>query len=181
MKLIVQTMLLAVAVFAAGLWAAPRKIVVPANAPSIQKGLDEADEGDTVYVSNGTYKESIVMKDNVSLVGQDVEKTIIRGNGSKPVVEGANRSVIRNFTIEHGSTGIICKKKPQGVLGQKVFIDRNPLMRKWHHTGKFKAESLVEKVSVLKSVRINDEFNPVSIAFKVHTWSFNQTCFGKQG
>ena len=109
MKLIVQTMLLAVAVFAACLWAAPRKIVVPANAPSIQKGLDEADEGDTVYVSNGTYKESIVMKDNVSLIGQDVEKTIIRGNGSRPVVEGANRSVIRNFTIEHGSTGIICK------------------------------------------------------------------------
>jgi hypothetical protein len=47
--------------------------------------------------------------------------------------------------------------------------------------GKFKAESFVEKVSVLKSVRINDEFNRVSIAFKVHTWSFVQTCSGKQG
>jgi OOP family OmpA-OmpF porin len=49
------------------------------------------------------------MKDYVVLVGQDAEKTVIRGNGSKPVVEGANHAVIRNFTVEHGSTGIICK------------------------------------------------------------------------
>jgi hypothetical protein len=54
MKVSVQAMLLALAVFAASTWAAPKKIVVPANAPTIQKALDEAEEGDTVYVNNGT-------------------------------------------------------------------------------------------------------------------------------
>jgi hypothetical protein len=77
--------------------------------PTIQKALDEASEGDTVYVLTGTYKESVVMKDYVALIGQNVENTIIRGNGRKPVVEGANHTVIRNFTVEHGSAGIICK------------------------------------------------------------------------
>ncbi len=109
MKPIIAAALLSLAVGFAGSWAAPKKIIVPKDAPSVQKAIDEADDGDTVYVLNGTYHEHIVMKDNVSLVGQDVDKTVLRGNGGKPVVEGANRLVIKNFTIEHGSTGIICK------------------------------------------------------------------------
>ncbi len=109
MKSIVMAALLALAVVSINSWAAPRKIVVPKDARSVQKAIDEAEEGDTVYVLNGIYNEHVIMKDNVSLVGQDVEKTILHGNGGTPVVEGANRAVIKNFTIEHGSTGIICK------------------------------------------------------------------------
>jgi OmpA-OmpF porin, OOP family len=109
MKSIVMAMACVVAVISFNANAAPRKIIVPKDAPTIQKALDEAAEGDTVYVLSGTYKESIVMKDFVALVGQDVEKTVIHGNGRKPVVEGANHTVIKNFTVEHGSAGIICK------------------------------------------------------------------------
>jgi OOP family OmpA-OmpF porin len=109
MKVLVLTMLFALAVVSVDGWAASKKIIVPKDMPSIQKALDEANDGDTVYVQSGTYRESVVMKDNVFLIGQDAQNTVIRGNGSKPAVEGANRAVIKNFTIERGSTGILCK------------------------------------------------------------------------
>jgi OOP family OmpA-OmpF porin len=109
MKPVVMAMFSVLAVISLNLNAAQKKIIVPKDMPSIQKALDEASEGDTVYVLSGTYKESIVMKDYIALVGQNVDNTIIRGNGRKPVVEGANHTVIKNFTIEHGSVGIICK------------------------------------------------------------------------
>ena len=109
MKSIVMTALLTLTVVSVNLVAAPRKIVVPRDARSVQKAIDEAEEGDTVYVLNGAYRERIVMKDSVALIGQDVEKTVLRGDGGTPVVEGANRSIIKNFTIEHGSVGIMCK------------------------------------------------------------------------
>ena len=88
---------------------AQKKIIVPKDFTSIQKAIDEAVERDTVFVLSGVYKESIVLKDYVAVIGQEAEKTIIRGNGSKAVVEGANFSILKNFTIENGGTGIICK------------------------------------------------------------------------
>ena len=98
-----------VAIAAASGVFAQKKIIVPKDFTSIQKAIDEAAERDTVFVLNGVYKESIVLKDYVAVIGQETEKTIIRGNGSKAVVEGANYSVLKNFTIENGGTGIICK------------------------------------------------------------------------
>jgi OmpA-OmpF porin, OOP family len=109
MKSIALTVLLMSAFVSVTVWAAPKKIVVPKDMRTIQKALDEAEYGDTVFVASGTYRENIVMKDNVALIGQDVATTVIRGDGGKPVVEGANRAIIKNFTIEHGSTGILCK------------------------------------------------------------------------
>jgi hypothetical protein len=106
---IVTTMaVVAMFVFAGNVFA-QKKIVVPTDFSSIQKAIDESVEHDTVFVLNGIYRESIMLKDYVVLIGQDAEKTVIRGNGMKPVVEGANYSVLKNFTVENGSTGIICK------------------------------------------------------------------------
>ncbi|MBD3344825.1 MAG: DUF1565 domain-containing protein [Chitinivibrionales bacterium] len=86
-----------------------RKIIVPKDAPTIQRAIDKAEDGDTVYVLNGIYKENIVLKEYVTLVGQDREKTIIRAKWSRPVVKGVNYSSIRHFTIEKGRTGILCE------------------------------------------------------------------------
>jgi len=108
MKFVVA-MLSILAVFSLNASSAPKKIVVPKDIKSIQKALDEADEGDTVYVQNGVYRENIIMKDYVALVGENVDKTILKGDGNKPVVEGANYAIVKNLTIENGSVGILCK------------------------------------------------------------------------
>lgn len=109
MKVRVMCLIIIVILAASNAVFAQKKINVPKDYVSIQKAIDEAGERDTVFVQNGIYKESIVLKDYVAVIGQEAEKTIIRGNGSKAVVEGANYSMLKNFTIENGGTGIICK------------------------------------------------------------------------
>jgi OmpA-OmpF porin, OOP family len=87
---------------------AGKKMVVPKDAKNIRTALERAEAGDTVYVLNGVYHESIVLADGVVLLGESVSGTIIRGSGSGTVVKGADKAIIRNFTIENGEKGILC-------------------------------------------------------------------------
>ena len=87
---------------------AGKKIVVPKDAPNIKTALERAEAGDTVFVLKGTYRENIVLADAVALIGESVNETIIRGNGHGNVVKGADKAIIRNFTIENGDKGILC-------------------------------------------------------------------------
>jgi len=97
---------LAVLVFCSIVFAG-KKITVPTDYRTIQKAINEVEEGDTVYVRNGTYKEKIVMADNMVLLGENPDKTILKGNSVDPVVRAANRSVLRNFTIKQGGIGVL--------------------------------------------------------------------------
>ncbi|MBN1984083.1 MAG: right-handed parallel beta-helix repeat-containing protein [Chitinivibrionales bacterium] len=84
-----------------------KKTIVPLDQPTIQKAFDNSEEGDTVYVLNGTYKEVLTMPDKIFFSGQDADKVILYGNGKDPVVRVSNYSTIRNFTIMRGGTGIL--------------------------------------------------------------------------
>jgi outer membrane protein OmpA-like peptidoglycan-associated protein len=101
---------------------AGRKIVVPHDFPSIHAALGEADEGDTVFVSNGVYRENIAMADNVVLMGQEMLKTIIDGSRKGPCVIGADGATITNFTIRNGTTGILCKNTRPTIV-RNLIID----------------------------------------------------------
>jgi OmpA-OmpF porin, OOP family len=87
---------------------AGKKLVVPKDAKNIRTALERVEAGDTVFVLNGVYRESIVLADAVALIGESVDKTIIRGGGNGNVVKGADKAIIRNFTIENGDKGILC-------------------------------------------------------------------------
>jgi OOP family OmpA-OmpF porin len=101
---------------------AGRKIVVPHDFPTIHAALGEADEGDTVYVVKGVYKENIALSDNVALVGQDMLKTIIDGGRKGPCVIGADGALISNFTIKNGTTGILCKNT-RPIIERNLIVD----------------------------------------------------------
>jgi outer membrane protein OmpA-like peptidoglycan-associated protein len=101
---------------------AGRKIVVPHDFPTIHAALGEADEGDTIFVSNGVYHENIAMADNVVLMGQEMLKTIIDGGRKGPCVLGADGATITNFTIQNGTTGILCKNTRPTII-RNLIID----------------------------------------------------------
>jgi OmpA-OmpF porin, OOP family len=103
------------------LWAG-RKIVVPNDFPTIHGALGEADEGDTVFVRNGTYHENIALVDNVYLTGEDMRKTAINGGRIAPCVIGADGATITNFTIINGTTGILCKNT-RPIIKRNLIID----------------------------------------------------------
>jgi hypothetical protein len=83
------------------------KIVVPHDERTIQGAIDRAEEGDTVYVVKGVYRENLTLIDGCVLLGEDVDKTIIQGSRRKPVIRAARNAVIANLTIERGATGIL--------------------------------------------------------------------------
>jgi len=74
---------------------------------SIQKCLNICDNGDTVYVGNGIYKETLIINKNISLIGCSMDSTIIDASQLTPtgVIEfHANGSIV-NFTIlAHGGS-----------------------------------------------------------------------------
>lgn len=95
-----------------------KRLVVPDNYRTIQNAIQEADEGDTVFVKKGTYKENIVLQDGVVLLGEKADNTILRGDRRRPVVTAANNAVIMNFTILNGGIGIVSENT-------NVRIERN--------------------------------------------------------
>jgi parallel beta-helix repeat protein len=70
----------------------------PADFHTIQEAINVANPGDTIYVRNGTYYENVVLNKTVSLVGEDIENTIVDGSGINVM---AYNVVIRGFTIRN--------------------------------------------------------------------------------
>jgi nitrous oxidase accessory protein NosD len=58
----------------------PATIVVPDDFLTIQEAINNAADGDTVFVRAGTYIEHVVVNKTVALVGESVETTVIDGN-----------------------------------------------------------------------------------------------------
>ncbi len=74
---------------------------------SIQKAINNAGEGDTIFVGSGVYHQPFVVNKTVSLVGEDTETTLICGDGTQTILKIADQNVnITSFTIQNGTEGI---------------------------------------------------------------------------
>jgi len=80
-------------------------ITVPDDYPTIQEAINNANEGDSIFVRNGTYYENVVINKTVSLIGENPINTIIDGGktGSVVYVRAINSS-ISGFTIQNSGT-----------------------------------------------------------------------------
>ncbi|MCW3984908.1 MAG: right-handed parallel beta-helix repeat-containing protein [Candidatus Bathyarchaeota archaeon] len=78
-------------------------ITVPDDYPTIQEAINNANEGDTIFVKAGTYYERPLVNKTVSLVGEDKQNTIIDGNYSGSVVKitKTNDVSLTGFTIRN--------------------------------------------------------------------------------
>ena len=77
----------------------------------IQDGVDAADSIDTVFVYNGTYYENVVIdNDNINLIGEDRNNTIIDGGGNSDVIDIIGNGVtICNFKIQNSGVSFFIR------------------------------------------------------------------------
>ena len=78
----------------------------PGNYSKIQDAIDNASDGDAVYVYGGVYYENVVIHKSISLIGENKYTTIIDSNGSGDVVKisDVNWVNISEFSIQNGGS-----------------------------------------------------------------------------
>jgi len=85
----------------------PSTIIVPDDYPTIGWAVGNASEGDTIFVKEGAYREALLIKKSLSLVGENKETTIINGHNAGPAVyiqaDGVN---VTGFTIINGDESL---------------------------------------------------------------------------
>jgi parallel beta-helix repeat protein len=80
----------------------------PGNYTHIQDAIDNASEGDTVFVYNGTYFENVAISKTLNLIGQNRNNTIVDGSGTNGVVNVSSDWVnISGFTVHNSSINLV--------------------------------------------------------------------------
>ena len=81
----------------------PETLHVSEDYPTIQTAINAAYDGDTVFVSSGTYYEHVVVNKSVSLIGENKYITIIDGNKTDEhlITVSADQAQISNFTVRN--------------------------------------------------------------------------------
>jgi multiple sugar transport system substrate-binding protein len=73
----------------------------------IQEVIKIANQGDTIYVHNGTYYENLFLNKSLKLIGENPETTIIDGGGAGDTIQVVTDNVtISGFTLQNGASGI---------------------------------------------------------------------------
>lgn len=74
----------------------------------IQDAVNIAQQGDTVFVCNGTYHEHVVTNKSISLIGEDRSTTVIDGsNVGTVVLVAADNVIVKGFAVRNGRSGIV--------------------------------------------------------------------------
>ncbi len=101
------TGMLALAFYIQPVKTAPTTITVPNDYSTIQEAINNANEGDTIFVRNEIYHEHVIVNKTVSLIGENKNTTIIDGNQAGTVVTVTAENVsLNNFTIQNGEIGL---------------------------------------------------------------------------
>ncbi|UCF12305.1 MAG: right-handed parallel beta-helix repeat-containing protein [Thermoplasmatales archaeon] len=89
----------------------------------IQGLIDNASDGDTIYIPNGTYYENIIINKTISLIGEDENTTIIDSGGTvgDVVYISADWVNISGFTIRNGLNGIEIESNYSTIHNNMIF------------------------------------------------------------
>jgi parallel beta-helix repeat protein len=96
----------------------------PGNYSNIQDAIDNASNGDTIFVYNDSspYYETISIDQSINLVGEDRDTTIIDGNlRGDAITISVDWVNISGFTIRNGTCGIIVKSKHNTITENNIF------------------------------------------------------------
>ena len=104
----------------------------PGNYTKIQDAINDANNGDTIYVYSGTYNENVKIDKTINLVGENRNTTVIDGGNKRDVVRITTDGVtISGFTIRNGgggfgyAGGIKLNPSSNSVICDNIIIDND--------------------------------------------------------
>jgi len=105
----------------------------PNNYTTIQSAIDDAVDGDTVFVYNGTYYEkNIVINKSIDVIGEDRTTTFIYGDGyGDLLILQAEEINVSNFTLQNAFDGFYIESTCLN------FVISNNIIRNHKETGIF--------------------------------------------
>ncbi len=95
-------------------------IYVPTDYPTIQDAINNASSGCTIFVEKGIYTENVVVNKTVSLIGEDVNLTIIDGKGS----EGTGTVIYINVSYVN-INGFTIRNSGVNPYDSGIFVDHS--------------------------------------------------------
>ncbi len=107
----------------------------PANYTSIQRAINDAHAGDTVFVydDSAPYKENIIISKSLQLIGESQKRTIIDGKKHDDVIHITSDQVtIKKFTIINSGTGGNWDDAGIDIRSCRNVIEENTITGDWH-------------------------------------------------
>jgi parallel beta-helix repeat protein len=96
----------------------------PNNYSTIQKAINAAQNGDTIFVYSDTYNEHILINKTITLIGEDKDTTIIEGDLTENIIKiTANSVVVKSFTIKKGIIGIYIIQSSSHEIKDNIIIN----------------------------------------------------------
>ena len=140
----------------------------PGNYTTIQDAIDNANDGDTVFVYNGTYYENVIVNKTINLVGQDRRTTIINANGKEDAVYiSANSVNISCFTLANGGTthedaGIDIHSNYNTIKNNNISLNRDRGIGLWSSNGNIITGNLFTKNSAINIYLYHSSNNSIT-------------------
>jgi parallel beta-helix repeat protein len=108
----------------------PNTLVVPDDYASIQEAIDTAEDGDTVCVKSGEYHENLVVNKSLSLIGENMNTTIVDGNPPEgyriPIKIQCDNVSVSGFKFLYGDSGItVGDSKYCNIFGNRIADNRH--------------------------------------------------------
>jgi parallel beta-helix repeat protein len=133
-----------------------RTIIVPDDYGSIQEAIDNASEGDTIFVKRGVYVENPVVNKSVSLVGEDRDATVIDVTAGLKVQ--SNFVNITGLTIYDGYHGITVSSNSCRIFGNKI-TDSQVGIALISAYGNVIAENTFQNIGLSAAIQLSYSYN----------------------
>ena len=119
--------------------AAHRTIIVPDDFASINAAIENANDGDTIFVRNGTYHENVRLTKAVKLVGEDNQETRVDGNADEgywvPMAVKSDNAVVSNLNLCNSHAGLqLGTVKNCTVAGNRIVANGFGIEISWSST-----------------------------------------------
>jgi len=89
----------------------------PGNYTRIQDAIDNASDGDTIFVYSGVYYEHVVVNKTIDLIGEDKDTTVIDGGLIGVVIYVSSDGItISGFTVQNGDNGILLDSSSNNTI-----------------------------------------------------------------